>query len=168
MTRQRKRPLTQFDPDYTDPDEDDNSEPDEPDSSAVRRELRKSQKANKELGEQLASLESLRKENAFLKVGLPDTPVSQLYRDTYSGDLSEDAIKAGAINLGILQEVDDTTQAEINGIEGQSQALVGSLPSMAPDSEEAMWKEFTAVLQQGGNGEAVLRKYGRPVASDDR
>lgn len=160
--------MTQYDP-TVQPDDDDDDTPDPEDPAGIRRRLRQTDKALKAANAQLAEYGNLRKENAFLKVGLPDTPVARLYRDTYNADdLSEETIRAGAIELGIFQAESDATQAEVNGLAGQSSALIGSQPPMAPDSQEAMWKEFNEFVSKGGNGEEVLRRYGVTVASDER
>lgn len=158
--------MTQFDADQI---SDEDSPPGELSPRDLRRQLQEAKDAIKERDAQIAEAASLRKENAFLKAGLPDTPVTKLYRDTYANsDLSEEAIKAGAVELGIIPKVDEATQAEMSTLESQSEALVGSTPSMAPNDRESMMKEFAEVVAKGGNGEQVLRKYGHPVASDER
>lgn len=158
--------MTQFDPTFSD-DEDDDSE-EELAPKDLRRQLRAANKRAAELESQSKEMQGLQKENAFLKVNLPDTPVTRLFRDTYTGDLTEDAIRAGATDLGILESEEAVAREQVAAIGQQSAALNGSLPSMAPDSEEAMWKEFQEALQRGDPTEPVLRKYGRPVASDER
>lgn len=157
--------MTQFDPD-SDAVEDDTPDPADP--ANLRRQLRDALKSNKELRDEVAEGQTIRKENAFLKAGLPDTPMANFYRDHYAGDIDDAAIKAGAIDLGIIPPLDAATQAEVAGIAGQSQALVGSVPSMAPNDRDAILKEFGDVVSRGGDGEAVLRKYGIPTASDSR
>lgn len=157
--------MTQFDADQI---SDEDSPSGELSPRDLRRQLQEAKDAIKERDAQIAEAASLRKENAFLKAGLPDTPVTKLYRDTYANDLSIEAIKAGAVELGIIPKVDDATQAEMSTLESQSEALVGSTPSMAPNDRESMMKEFAEVVAKGGNGEEVLRKYGHPVASDER
>lgn len=156
--------MTQFDSDS--PDEDEAPDPNDP--AQLRRQLRDALRSKKELEAQVAETATVRKENAFLKAGLPDTPMANFYRDHYSGDISDTAIKAGAVDLGIIPPVDPTTAAEVASIAGQSQAMTGAASSMAPDSQEAMWKEFTEVVSKGGDGEKVLRKYGHETASDSR
>lgn len=158
--------MTQFDAVLS--DEDDEPIEGTDDQSNLRRQLRQSQKNNKALAVQVEEAQSLRKENAFLKAGLPDSPVARLYMTTYTGDLSDEAIKAGAAELGIIATPDAAATAEVTQIEQQSSAMGGSTQSLTPDSQHEMWREFEKVLQAGGNGEEVLRRWGVPTASDDR
>lgn len=159
-------PLTQFDP--TDLPDDEDTDLDEDGPNPLRKQLRQSQKANKALQEQVNAGAAILKENAFLKAGLPDTPQVKFFQEHYSGEATPEAIKAAAAEFGFTPPVDAATQAEVAAIADQSEALSGGVQSMAPDSEEAMLKEFEEALKAGRSGEAVLRKYGRPVASDFR
>lgn len=163
--RQRSGPLTQFDPNDI-PDEDDDSETG--DGNDLRKQLRVSQKNNRELQKQVDEAAVVRKENAFLKAGLPESPQVKFFQEHYQGDPTPEAIKTAAAEYGFVPTVDAETQAEVATIAEQSEALNGSAPSQAPDDRAAMMKEFAEVLAKGGNGEEVLRRWGQPVASDYR
>lgn len=159
--------MTQFDP--TDDDLDEDADPTGTDDlSNLRKQLRQSQRNNKALAGQLEEASSVRKENAFLKAGLPDSPSVKFFQDHYDGDPTPEAIKAAAAQYGFIPEVSQQMSDDIAALDKQSEAVTGATESLNPDSEEAMLKELDAVLRKGGNAEAVLRKYGRPVASDNR
>lgn len=49
---------------------------------------------------------------AFAKAGLPDSKLADLFRDSYQGDLTPDAIKAQAIEIGLVQAQTTTPPAE--------------------------------------------------------
>lgn len=157
-------PLTQFDTTNLPDDEDDDLEPD--DGNNLRKQLRQSQKTNKALAAERDELLSIRKENAFLKAGLPDTPQVKFFQEHYSGDPTPEAINTAAAEFGFVPSVDQQTQAEVAAIGTQSEAATGA--EMPPDQREQMMKEFAETVARGGNGEEVLRRHGHPVASDDR
>lgn len=60
-------------------------------------------------------LEPLARENAFLKAGVPNfngddaKPVAKLLYDTYDGELTAEAVKEKAIELGLIEAPSDTT-----------------------------------------------------------
>lgn len=156
--------MTQFDPDVSDDDE--NIDSDEETGNPLRKQLRQSQRTNKVLAAERDELLGIRKENAFLKAGLPDTPQVKFFQDHYTGDPTPEAIQQAATEFGFVPPVDQATQDEVAAINGQSQAITGA--EMPADTRETMMKEFAEAVSKGQNGEDVLRRYGHPVASDDR
>lgn len=52
------------------------------------------------------------REQAFAKAGIPDSKLGELFRKTYEGDLSADAIKANALELGLIQTQTTTPPEE--------------------------------------------------------
>lgn len=55
-----------------------------------------------------AEAESIRaqaaRETAFAKAGIPDSPLANMFRKSYEGELTAEAIKAQALELGLLQQ----------------------------------------------------------------
>lgn len=159
--------MTQFDATNDDTGyEEDVDQPDPNDPAQLRKKLKNALRSNKELLAQQDEVNQVRKENAFLKAGLPDTPQVKFFQEHYSGEPTPEAIKTAASEFGFAPVVDQEIQDEVAVISAQSDAVPGA--DMPADDREKMMKEFADVVAQGGNGEDVLRRYGHPVASDNR
>lgn len=57
-----------------------------------------------------ARAEAAERQLAFMKAGIPDSPLANYFVETYSGDLSADAIKSKAAELGIIQASQEDQQ----------------------------------------------------------
>lgn len=67
----------------------------------IRAELRKSKERAKEAEAAKAEVETLRRELAFTKAGVPETGVGALLRKAYDGDTDPEAIRKAAEEYGI-------------------------------------------------------------------
>jgi hypothetical protein len=94
--------------------------------------------------------------------------MAEFFKNNYQGDANPDMIRDEAVKLGLIQasqeQVDQTQQMQ--NLDQFSQASQGAPPPRAPGDEEQMWQEFTDALRKGEDSEAVLRRYGKTVASD--
>ncbi len=91
----------------TQPDDYDDTEVDDQQPTAEpnwRRQLeRKAEKAAREAAENKAAAEAARRELAFVKAGVdPDSPKAKYFVRGYEGELTVDAIKAEAAQLGLV------------------------------------------------------------------
>jgi hypothetical protein len=73
----------------------------EPLDENIRRELRQARDTKRELEETQARLAVMEKDTAFTKAGLPEDGPAALLRQTYTGPLDPEAIKAEAAKYGI-------------------------------------------------------------------
>ena len=61
----------------------------------IRAELRKSRQLSRELAEAQEAVETAKREAAFAKAGIPDTPLGQMFAKAFDGDVTDPAaIKA--------------------------------------------------------------------------
>lgn len=67
----------------------------------IRAELRKSRERAKEAEAAKAEVETLKRDLAFTKAGIPETGVGALLRKAYDGDTDPDAIRKAAEEYGI-------------------------------------------------------------------
>ena len=153
--------MTQFDADYE--ADDDNTQTE---GSRLRQQLEAQIARNKELEEAAAKATELERRLAFTEAKLPDTPMAAYFAEHYSGDATPDAIREEAAKLGLIQPPDQEQTEQVGQLDQFSQAAAGAPPVPPPGNEEQMWQEFTDALRKGEDSEAVLRRYGRPVASD--
>lgn len=101
-----------------------------------------------------------KRESAFKDAGLKDDPTVELFKRTYDGDLTPEAIKLAAIPYGLVAEAAaaDTSAADRELLEAtrRVQAGTSTTPTQADDA-------FTALDRAGSNPEAikaVIQKYG--------
>lgn len=79
---------------------------------------------------------ALRRENAFLKAGIPDTPQGRLLQKAYDGEPTPEAIRQAAVEYGILDTADaDVPGDEFDALERVDSAVQGGThtPPKAPD-----------------------------------
>lgn len=155
-------------------------EPESPDEGM--RGLRSAKKAAEERArqaeEQLAEARNAQRELAAMKAGLdPEEKAHKFFLSHYDGDFSPEAVKAAAIDAGVLPEIAPDAQASVQGQARMAQAFQGGEhvplgttfvgPREArievPADEAEKWQAFEADLARGGNGLDVLRQYGHPL-----
>lgn len=91
-------------------------------------------------------LNDLRREMAFTKAGIPDTPTGKLFREAYKGEPTEDAIRKSASEYGVI-EASQVPGDELDAMERVQQLSVGS----------------TAAQPQGQDFNSMIRRAaGRP------
>ena len=157
---------TQFEDDFSDDDEMEQPEP-QVNIKDLRRAANKSKKLE-------AELNSLRREMAFAKAGLPlDDPKMSYFVRGYDGEMSAEAIRQAALEAGFLtsqssQEAapDPAMQAAAAAQQRVMRASSGAM--VEGDSEASALAHLEQAMNEGGI-EAMLdvaRSYGIPTAYD--
>lgn len=164
-------------------DENDTEIEEEPEGIRGIRQAKKAAEAEQErLKAELSQAQDAVKELAFLKAGLPeDSKTAAYFRSTYQGDLTAEAIKAAAIEAGIIPETSPEVTSSIQAQTQMASAMTGGQSpqygevQVGPDyariavpAEQAdKWTEFEAALKSGPMGAQkaadVLRRYGDEV-----
>ncbi len=142
-------------------------EPPEGDENAVIKELRARAKSADEAEARAAAAE---RNLAFAEAGIPKDGMGSYFRDAYKGDLDPDAIKAEAVNAGLLGATVDpaVTAAEAQDASAVSAAMAaGDPPAPSGDLAERAREigrdgygnvhELDALLEQTAPGEAELQ-----------
>lgn len=143
-------------------DEEQNQEPNEQEDKFVRmkrEDIDKLQEAAKAGG----TAAELQRENIFLKSGIPtDTPLGKMFYKSYDGDLTPDAIKAAATEVGLVQPSTEGTK-EVNLQPGEERSTDerraaasnaspgGVLPEKHPQQEAR--EKAEAIVKEGGTYE---------------
>jgi hypothetical protein len=161
----------------------DETEQDDQEDQGVRG-VRKAQRAAearaKAAEEQLAQASGAMRELGAMKAGLnPDDKAAKFFLAHYDGDLSPEAMKAAAIEAGVLPEVEAAAQASVAGQAQMSAAFSGGEQSplgttqvgprharvTVPAEEGEMWTEFESAVKSGDfqAGGEILRNYGRQM-----
>jgi hypothetical protein len=120
-----------------------------------------------------SELESLRRELAFAKAGLPfDDPKMGYFVKGYDGELDPEVIRKAAMEAGFLasQEAAAAVDAQPNpNLQSEQRVMQASAGAMTEDiSEEAALARLQSAMEEGGI-EAMLdvaRQYGIPTTID--
>ena len=121
----------------------------------IRKQLREAEKARKELDGLKAELEAQKREVQFSKAGIPDSGIGSLFRKAYDGDTSQEAIRAAAMEYGILQSEsteDFSNEAELDALRRTQGATVGNSGAM-PDPQQM----YLEALAAASTPEDVMR-----------
>jgi len=121
----------------------------------IRKQLREAEKARKELDGLKAELETQKREVQFSKAGIPDSGIGSLFRKAYDGDTSQEAIRAAAMEYGILQSEsteDFSNEAELDALRRTQGATVGNSGAM-PDPQQM----YLEALASASTPEEVMR-----------
>jgi len=121
----------------------------------IRKQLREAEKARKELDGLKAELETQKREVQFSKAGIPDSGIGSLFRKAYDGDTSQEAIRAAAMEYGILQSEsteDFSNEAELDALRRTQGATVGNSGAM-PDPQQM----YLEALAAASTPEDVMR-----------
>ena len=102
----------------------------EPLDPNIRKALKQSEANAKAATEARAEVESMKREIAFTKAGIPEDGVGGYFRKGYEGDISPDAIKAEAEKAGILQ----APPAQVPNEELEQLRAVHSASATSPSS----------------------------------
>lgn len=151
----------------TDEFEDNDEGQDEGSKNPGRAYQRELEKKNSKLADEIeaakaqaAAAVSLQKENAFLRAGIPiDSGVGKLYFKSYEGELTPEAIKAGATAEGLdlvptseQASVRDELNAEQTARQTSSSASGSSAPNEVAQIRAATTaKEIIAIAQKAGS-----------------
>jgi len=123
-----------------------------------------------------AELNSLRRELAFAKAGIPmDDPKMSYFVKGYEGELEPDAIREAAEEAGFLnlqqqtEPQSQTSQQEAPEAAATQRVMRASVGAATEDiSEDAAIARMEEAMQEGGI-EALLevaQQYGIPISSD--
>ena len=109
-----------------------------------------------------AALADRDREIAFAKANIPDTGLGALFRDAYKGDTSVEAVKAKAIEYGILQSETsqpkpDTSDAELDALR-RAAGVTASGGEAIVDQEQAFLTALAAA-NTAAEAEAVVEQY---------
>ena len=152
---------------YTDDDfesDDIETEGDNGDIKSLRRAANSKKKLEQELN-------SLRRELAFAKAGLPmNDPKMNYFIKGYDGDLDADAIREAALDAGFLSsQSQDQAPEHAAALAAQGRVMSASAGAAYEGvSEEAAYAQLEAAMEEGGV-EAMMdvaRQYGIPIASE--
>lgn len=155
---------TQFEDDFS--NEEDQEQPDQ---QTDIKSLRRAASGKKKLEQEL---ESLRRELAFARAGLPlDDPKMRYFVKGYDGEMTAEAIREAASEAGFLatqkeQAPDLQMQAAASAQQRVMQASAGA--GVSDSSEASALAHLESAMQEGGV-EAMLevaRQYGIPTSLD--
>lgn len=121
-----------------------------------------------------AELESMRRELAFAKAGLPlDDPKMRYFVKGYEGEMTADAIREAALEAGFLASQQQQEQAPNPQMQAaaaaQQRVMQASAGAMIEDASEASALAHLESAMQEGGIEAMLevaRQYGIPTSLD--
>lgn len=121
-----------------------------------------------------AELESMRRELAFARAGLPlDDPKMRYFVKGYDGEMTADAIREAALEAGFLasqQQQEQVPNPQMQAAAAaQQRVMQASAGAMIEDaSENSALAHLESAMQEGGI-EAMLevaRQYGIPTSLD--
>ena len=95
----------------------------------IRAELRKSRERAKEATEARAELDSLRRELAFTKAGIPESGVGALLRKAYDGENDPEAIRRVADEYGIFNMLSDNAPDPVHEELERHRSIAGATGS---------------------------------------
>lgn len=94
--------------------------------------------ANQQLEELQAKVESYEKSAIFDQVGIPTEGSGKLFRDTFSGELDEAAVRSAAEEYGVIKPPEPTaTQIEQQAHQGIAEAS-STAPASPPGFEDKL------------------------------
>lgn len=114
-----------------------------------------------ELAQREAELERVRRDLLFDKVGIPGEKIGKLFRDSYQGELTEEAIRAAAIENGVLEQQRTTPEPEREAHERAMDALAGANPGdrLVSDDMDRQLADAIAEAQSGDEIDAILKRH---------
>lgn len=91
--------------------DDQNESPD--DARGLRKQLQEAlERAQRAEAEAESAKQAAARDAAFAKAGVPDSPLGQMFAKSYDGDLTPDAVRKAAIDVGLLSQERTTPDAE--------------------------------------------------------
>ena len=144
-------------------DYDDDLDEDDPQDDEVVQRLRRAQrnakKEAKQYREEAEAGREARRELVKLQAGLPDTPMVNLFLDTYDGDLTKDAVVARARELQLIgpDPEQQEQQQQLGQVESMMQAHDGGTPPPAPGTNDAVLAEIRSVKTTGDKAAVEIK-----------
>lgn len=122
------------------------------------RQIKRWEEQTKELNEARRLLAEMKREQVFARAGIPDTAMGNLFRRGYDGQDDVDAIKAAAIEYGILNapaEQDKVNQSLAGHEAAQAAASGAATPDPRVDLDSRMRaakspQELAQILEEAG------------------
>jgi hypothetical protein len=127
----------------------------------LQKQAKDAETAARERDEAKAELATIKRDAMFDRLGIPNEGLTKLFRQHYAGELTEEAIKAEAINYGLFQQAPTIPQPTIPGIDQdayqrQVAAQAGTPIGAQPSAVEALNQlRTTAVTHDGGLEQAI-------------
>lgn len=132
----------------------------------IRKQLGRARAAEKERDEAVQRAQAAERELALHRAGIPDTPLGQFFAQSYNGDLSPEAIKTKATELGLIAGGEHGQPPQIPDpaeIEAQRRlAQAAGQPPPAPDAAGEFQRAIAAAKNQS-EVMAAIAQYGKPV-----
>lgn len=133
----------------------------------IRKQLGRARAAEKERDEALERAQAAERELALARAGIPDSPMGKFFAESYAGELSSEAIRAKATELGLLGADQGApagaAQPDPADLEAQRRlAQAGGQPPPVPDKAA----EFMQAVRAGKSQAEVLaaiEQYGSAV-----
>lgn len=126
-------------------------------ATVPRRQVRQWEKDAKELREAQKLLAEMRRDRTFALAGIPEAGLGNLFRRGYDGPDDVDAIKAAAVEYGILEPVEQNkVDASLRGHEAAQAAASGAaVPDPRVDLDARMRaaksaQELAQILEEAG------------------
>lgn len=126
----------------------------------LREQMRKMERDMKALREQAESGTAATRELAFVKAGVDtDTPLGQLIRDGYKGEMTTEAIASYAASLGATPPAAATgTPAQQAQAEADRQVFQQT-PQLTQEGSPAAGRNWDAEINSAQSAEEVIRIY---------
>lgn len=113
------------------------------DAKGLRKQLEEAlAKANAAEARAAAAEQKAQRDAAFAKAGLPESKLADMFRDSYQGDMTPDAIRAQAVEVGLMQAQTTTPQAE------RQQILAAQQDPFSPNRADPTQGNYADVLEQ--------------------
>lgn len=119
-----------------------------------------------------AEMESMKRELAFARAGLPlDDPSLSYFVKGYDGDLEADSILEAAAQAGFIEFVEDEDDDQSQSYDpAQDRVMAAAAGGMAENvTEAAALSRMEDALKEGGVDAflSVAQEYGVPIAADE-
>lgn len=117
----------------------------------------------KRLEREAKEAKALKRENAFLKAGInPDDPKAKWLVKGYDGELTPDAIKAAAVEAGVLAA--ENSEAEVPPDERAAHERMATPAGQTPPSTRAIDDQIAEAQAAGNHLRVIALKQQRAAA----
>lgn len=129
----------------------------------IREQMRRQEQTIKE---QEARIRTSELRAIYSELGIPDAGAGKLFRDTYPGDATVEAVRAAAESYGdaVLAKVDDPRQNELEALRRMNSAADPTQSPEAQDILNATLEKLAATQKPGGGG---IEEFDRIMASPE-
>lgn len=108
------------------------------------RDIRQLRKKAKDYDLIASERDNAKRELEFYKAGIPDTPQAKYFRKGYDGDLTAEAIRAAAAEVGLveIETADDAELEEQDGLDRIAAASKGATPTSVASVTPATYADW--------------------------